>query len=501
MLLNGTSSRAETTGLGGISNTVASARTIAAIVNRTSSSGFRNVLSLNTSANGTQLDMGFNGTTMICEGATSTSNGPTVSTGRMYLAVDKASGSVTPRFHKQIYGTDAVVAHSAGSGAVTENSAISKVSVGSFSNNADWFAGDIYVVGVWNRQLSDNEHEWLAAGVAFWPALNPDWLIVELGAALPTNIPDLSGNGAPLTTLTNLAVSTVSMPVSIGGVILPVTHPGGGAISETPTPGTATGAGISPTATVSATPTVGTATGAGTGPAVSATVTPGTATGAGISPTATISATPTVGIATGAGIAPSATTAATPNVGQATAAGVTPGATISVTPSVGTAAGVGIEPTAGSAGDTTPVPGVATAVGISPTVTISATPTSAQASGTQISPTPAVSQSATTGVATTVSIAPTGRVVAAPAPGIATVSSTAPAPTITVTPTQGQATGVGIEPFTPGSITPDPSPVFGRYREPSRHSVYTERHHLTYTEQHGFTYRERHHFTYTEPDQ
>lgn len=221
MLFNGTSSRAETSGAGGVATTMG-AFTLAAIVNRTSSSGFRNVINFHTAAGASIADLTFNGTTMLYETNTgSTSNGPTIGTGRMFVAFDKASGSVTPRFHKKIYGTDAAVAHSNGSASATGGSGtVASIGLGAFDRTGDWWAGDMYVAAIWNRQLADWEHEWLADNLGAWFLLNPDWLVFGDYAALPTNIPDLSGGGAPLTTLTNLAVSTVSGPVGYGAPIL-----------------------------------------------------------------------------------------------------------------------------------------------------------------------------------------------------------------------------------------------------------------------------------------
>jgi hypothetical protein len=224
VLFNGTTSRATTTGLGGV--TAPGAITLAAILNRASTSGFRNVVNLQTAGNVTTMDLSANGTTLIMETNAGSVNGPTISTGWQYNAADKATGSTTPRFHKQMYGTDAAVAHSNGGAALGNGSAPAKICLGTFDTASDWFSGDMLVVGIWNRQLSDAEHEHLASNLNAWFLLNPDWLVFgHHSGALPTNIADHSANGgAPLTTLTNMAVSTSSAPVSWGAPILVATQ-------------------------------------------------------------------------------------------------------------------------------------------------------------------------------------------------------------------------------------------------------------------------------------
>lgn len=290
MLLNGTSSRAETTGLGGV--TAPGAITLATICNRSSVSGFRNAITLLNGSSLTQLDLSSNATTLIMEAGGSVSNGPTIATGWQYNAGDKATGTAVPRFHKQAYGTDAVVAHSNGSASITSGGTPTKIGVGTFDNNSDWFAGDILVVGIWNRQLADWEHEWLATDLAAWLLLNPDWLVIEdASGALPANIPDLSGKGAPLTTLTSLAVTTSSSPVGYGVPGLLATFDlASGAATVTAVPAVA--AGSAPAASVSAGGTVAAA----------------IATSAGSAPVAVVSAgsTTTAVVADATGAAPAA---------------------------------------------------------------------------------------------------------------------------------------------------------------------------------------------------
>lgn len=241
MLLNGSSSRAVTTGLGGVSSGSTGAFTMAAIVRRNATGAWHNVVGLLDSGNNSLVDLTFSDTNVLTmEGNSAASAGPTLSTtGWYFVAADKASGTVAARFHRQKYGTDAAVTHSAGSGNLNSGGGTNaKVGIGTYGASSDWFNGDIMAVAVWNRQLSDAEHDSLAANLTNWHLLNPDWLIFgDYADALPANIPDLSGKGAPLTTLTNLAVSTQSMLIGYGAPeLLSTRQPGTG--SQTITPGT-----------------------------------------------------------------------------------------------------------------------------------------------------------------------------------------------------------------------------------------------------------------------
>lgn len=225
-LFNGTSSRAATTGLGGVSSTADVNRTYAAIVNRTSGSAWTNIVSIASAANATIIGMTVSsGDVLTMELAAGTSNGPAVTTGWHYFGCDKPSGANVARFHKKKYGTDASVAHQAGAGVVTPSGTPAKIQLGAFDGTSDWFPGDMQVVAVWDRVLADWEHEWLADSLLAWQMLAPNWLVIMDDRTLPTNIQDSSAGGAaPLTTLTNLAVTTSSMPVSYGFPILKATR-------------------------------------------------------------------------------------------------------------------------------------------------------------------------------------------------------------------------------------------------------------------------------------
>lgn len=235
MLLNGTTSRATTAGLGGVSGSFG-AITMASIVRRNAAGVWTNVIGIQSAANASLIDLTIDSSNRLqLETTGGSSTGPTLSptTGPMYVAGDKATGNVAARLHKQIYGTDAAVAHSAGAGAIVPSGTPAKLCIGTFDTASDWFNGDIFRTAIWNRQLADWEHEWLAADLNAWFLLNPDWMIMGDWATLPTAIPDVSANGgAPLTTLTNISPSTNGIPIGHGaGVLLETRAPSASGIN------------------------------------------------------------------------------------------------------------------------------------------------------------------------------------------------------------------------------------------------------------------------------
>lgn len=338
--------------------------------------------------------------------------------------------------------------------------------------------GHIAEVGVWNVALTTGEINALAKGVS--PRLiRPGNLVgyVPLrGTASPE--PDYTAGQRHLT-VTGAAPGTTNPPTSpiwaSSGLLLPVTT--ATSMSETPIPGVATGAGVSPAAAVSVSPVAGVSVAAGVGPTVSAAVSPvtGVAVGSGVTPTASAAASPgaataagvgpsgasisSTGVATVAGVAPSASVAVSPLVGVSTATGVAPVPSISVVATPGAAAAVGPGPSAAgavgpgagvvvgaapSSATSAPVaPAIASAAGVSPSAAVAAPVAPGVVIGAGVSPSAVASVGVT--AATAAGVAPGSRTVVAPSAGIATVE-TFPVEdsALDSTPTPGVVTGSGI---------------------------------------------------------
>lgn len=128
------------------------------------------------------------------------------------IGITKVSGTNTPRFHKYVYDTDTYAAENA-SGTVANGSAggASNHEIG--NSGGDFFDGEIAVVGVWDRALSDAEVQALPFSLQWWYASAPDALWVLDQEATTTNVLDATGKGANQSSLTGTTVSTVSVPV------------------------------------------------------------------------------------------------------------------------------------------------------------------------------------------------------------------------------------------------------------------------------------------------
>lgn len=127
------------------------------------------------------------------------------------LAVSKATGTVTPRFHIYNYTTGAWVhetTSSIGNGTVP----VSAPRIGS-QNGAITFDGSIAVVGAWNVVLADTQIESLVGSLSPWFQVQPKGLWVLDQGAVTMLVPDLSGGGANETSKTGTTVSPVSVPI------------------------------------------------------------------------------------------------------------------------------------------------------------------------------------------------------------------------------------------------------------------------------------------------
>lgn len=162
--------------------------------------------------------------------------------------VTKDNGTATPRGHKYVYDTNTWT-HTDAAGTMGDSAstagASGTVRLGRVLTAAgDQFDGDIAIMGVWNRVLTDAEIEQLAFSLQGWYASAPDalWLLDQ--SAVDQKILDLTGNGANETAITGTSVSTNSVPVfsygaeivdkqptAAGGTTFTQTHTG----STTPT--------------------------------------------------------------------------------------------------------------------------------------------------------------------------------------------------------------------------------------------------------------------------
>lgn len=152
----------------------------------------------------------------------------------------KATGTVAPRIHKYLYGTNTHSHANATTTAANGTAATGgTLRLGSFQTGDGIFLdGDIAIVGIWNRVLSDAEVENLPFSLTAWLASAPSWLVVLDQDAVAQKVRDLTGGGSNETARTGTAVTAQSVPVfTYGAPVLPVGFSSGGA-DLTLTPGT-----------------------------------------------------------------------------------------------------------------------------------------------------------------------------------------------------------------------------------------------------------------------
>jgi hypothetical protein len=209
--------------------------TIAAICRRTTAAVDAAIFSNNVAAGWTlyviNSGAGANANKLAIHNGTTDVQGPTLVTADDWclIAVTKATGTTTPRFHKYVYSTDTWT-HVDASGTLA-NSGAASTSNRIGDDGGDFFKGDIASVGIWDAQLVDAQVESLASSLPAWFQAQPKalWLLDQ--SATTQKVVDIAGGGANESALTGTTVATGSVPVfSYGdGIWTPtIVKPAGG---------------------------------------------------------------------------------------------------------------------------------------------------------------------------------------------------------------------------------------------------------------------------------
>lgn len=199
--------------------------TIAGIVRRNANGSSDCIWNSNTALNSPKLALYVNAVnTIVLEtnaGNTSTSTMTYLTAeGWALIAGTKPAGTSVARLHKYVYGTDTFT-HENGTGNCLDVSfSATEWQIAKYSTAA-WLAGDVELVGVWKRELSDAEIETLPFTLQNWYAAAPNGLW-HLDQSLTTqNVVDATGGGASQTALTGTTIATSQLPVfNRGGDIL-----------------------------------------------------------------------------------------------------------------------------------------------------------------------------------------------------------------------------------------------------------------------------------------
>lgn len=144
-------------------------------------------------------------------------------------AVQKATGSNHPRFHKYVYSTDIWThqntATNLANGSTPTGSAylLNRAT----ASTAAACSGDHAISAVYNAVLTDYQIEAMAYALPAWFAVQPKGLWLFDQAAVTQQVFDLSGNGANETARTGTTVSTLNVPVfSYGAEVQPAQFSG-----------------------------------------------------------------------------------------------------------------------------------------------------------------------------------------------------------------------------------------------------------------------------------
>lgn len=203
----------------GAGASVNGAFTIAAIV-RTSSDGGgvgKGILSIG-SVNATLRSMGLLSSDAVSVRSNNANQNSTTTVktadGFCYVAVDKAAGTATPRFHIQKYAAATAMVHENAGGTLGDSTpATSSLIARNQAAGTAYFPGDIAICGAWASQLTDAQHERMAYDLNAWFQIQPNglWLLDQADVAM--TVQDRTGNGANQTAITGTTVGTVSVPV------------------------------------------------------------------------------------------------------------------------------------------------------------------------------------------------------------------------------------------------------------------------------------------------
>lgn len=146
----------------------------------------------------------------------------TAAMGWCLVAVTRADGTSTPRWHRYRYDTSSWD-HTNDGGTLAEVAAPSgtpNLWLGTYDGASEFFDGDMAVAAVWNSTaLSDGQLEALTGSISAWESAAPTCLWLLDQADVGTSVTDRVGNAdqAAITGTTAVAISDLAFDVG-GGV-------------------------------------------------------------------------------------------------------------------------------------------------------------------------------------------------------------------------------------------------------------------------------------------
>lgn len=367
-----------------------------------------------------------------------------INDGWVFAAVTKAAGTSTGRAHIQKYAAGGAMVHENLSGTSVDpggTPSAAQIGAANTTTPANFYAGDIAIVGVYAAALTDVQLEAMAYSLPQWWQVAPSGLWVLDQADVGTSVEDMSGGGAHQSAITGTTVTTNGPAIwNRGDPIILVERKYAAATIATADVAAATASAVSASDAIAASAGQATVAAAGLAATVQTakTVDAGQAqvTAAALGITGAVVG--NLGIAQVAAAGLAASDAIVTNAGQATALAVGLDATASGATSTTavadvaavTAAGVG----ATASVDASLATATAIATGLGASSSVAATSGLAQASGTALGASVAVdaTSSTATAIATALDATVSAGAETTATADVAAASATAPAPSIAI---------------------------------------------------------------------
>ena len=201
--------------------------TIAAICSRAANGATHLIWNGNTALNSPRLALYFNSSNQLVfetNAGNASSSSFTVQTtdGWTFVCGRKAAGTVTATLSKYSYSAGTFT-HQSGTGNtadVTAGNTPTGWQIGKYSS-IGWYNGSVLLVGVWKRELGQDEIERLPFSLKAWLAARPNGLLYLNQADTGTNVLDITGGGGSQTGITGTTVATTSVPIfNRGGEVM-----------------------------------------------------------------------------------------------------------------------------------------------------------------------------------------------------------------------------------------------------------------------------------------
>lgn len=135
-----------------------------------------------------------------------------VADGWCLVAVTKASGTTTPRFHKYVFSSNTWT-HDNGTGTIADPGTPATNAFLGANGSVDYWDGDIEIIGSWNTAMSDAQIETLAFNLSSWFQVTPKGIWPFYQQAIGQKVLDITGGGANESAITGTTVGTSSVPV------------------------------------------------------------------------------------------------------------------------------------------------------------------------------------------------------------------------------------------------------------------------------------------------